>query len=77
MGFRYIGISGIAAKNIEVCAYALYSDFDTIGSFEWKIKENNFELLIDVPVSTECTVQLPDGSTAECGSGQYRFRIGK
>ena len=34
MGFRYIGVSGIAPENIEVFALALYSDFEETGSFE-------------------------------------------
>lgn len=34
MGFRYIGIEGIAPENVEVCALVLHSDFEETGSFE-------------------------------------------
>lgn len=34
MGFRYIGISGIEPENIEVSAFAIYSDVKEIGFFE-------------------------------------------
>lgn len=34
MGFRYIGISGIEPENIEVSAFAIYSDVAEIGFFE-------------------------------------------
>lgn len=34
MGFRYIGITGIEPENIEVSAFAIYSDVKEIGFFE-------------------------------------------
>lgn len=62
MGFRYIAIEGIDNADIEVSAFALYSDFDEIGLFScsdarlnklqsniaWGGKSN----LIDIP--TDC-----------------------
>lgn len=67
MGFRYIGISGIAPENIEVCALALYSDFDETGSFEcsdallnklqsniiWSGKSNFVDIPTDCPQRDE------------------------
>ena len=34
MGFRYVGMTGADADDLELKAYVLHSDFDTIGSFE-------------------------------------------
>jgi alpha-L-rhamnosidase len=41
MGFRYISISGISKENIEVSAWALYSDLDNIGEFNCSNKQIN------------------------------------
>jgi len=62
MGFRYISVEGVEEQNIEVCAYALYSDLTRIGDFScsdkllnqlqsnivWGAKSN----LLDIP--TDC-----------------------
>ncbi|MBP5154174.1 MAG: family 78 glycoside hydrolase catalytic domain [Lachnospiraceae bacterium] len=62
MGFRYISIEGIDAKDVEVTATAIYSDLEQIGSFAcsdpllnqlqsnivWGAKSN----LVDIP--TDC-----------------------
>lgn len=62
MGFRYIGVDGINENDVEVVAYALYSDLEQTGSFEcsndlinklnsniiWSAKSN----LVDIP--TDC-----------------------
>lgn len=34
MGFRYVGVSGIAAENLELTALVLHSDFEETGGFE-------------------------------------------
>nr|WP_239530219.1 family 78 glycoside hydrolase catalytic domain [Sporolactobacillus spathodeae] len=34
MGFRYVGVSGIEMKDIELEAFVLHSDFREIGTFE-------------------------------------------
>lgn len=62
MGFRYVSVSGIAAEDIQLSAYALYSDVEENGSFScsnemlnklqsnirWGAKSN----IIDIP--TDC-----------------------
>ena len=62
MGFRYIGLSGIAPENVEVSAVVLHSDFEEIGTFscsdpmlnklqsniQWSGRSN----LVDIP--TDC-----------------------
>ncbi|HIY97265.1 MAG TPA: glycoside hydrolase family 78 protein [Candidatus Borkfalkia excrementigallinarum] len=67
MGFRYIAISGIAPENVEVCALALYSDFDETGNFEcsdallnklqsniiWSGKSNFVDIPTDCPQRDE------------------------
>ena len=67
MGFRYIAISGIVPENIEVCALALYSDFDETGNFEcsdallnklqsniiWSGKSNFVDIPTDCPQRDE------------------------
>ena len=67
MGFRYIGIEGIAPENIEVSAIALYSDFEETGSFacsdpllnqlqsniRWSGKSNFVDIPTDCPQRDE------------------------
>ncbi len=67
MGFRYIGISGIAAEDVEVSAFALYSDFEESGAFEcsdeklnklqrnirWSGKSNFVDIPTDCPQRDE------------------------
>ena len=67
MGFRYIAVSGISERDIDVSAYALYSDFEQIGSFkcsderlnklqsniEWSGKSNLIEVPTDCPQRDE------------------------
>ena len=67
MGFRYIGIEGIAPENIEVSAIALYSDFEETGSFacsdpllnqlqsniRWSGKSNFVDIPTDCPQCDE------------------------
>ena len=67
MGFRYIAVSGISERDIEVSAYALYSDFEQIGSFNcsderlnklqsnivWSGKSNLIEVPTDCPQRDE------------------------
>ena len=62
MGFRYLGVSGIEPEDINLKVSALYSDFETVGSFacsderlnrlqsaiQWSGKSN----LVDIP--TDC-----------------------
>ena len=67
MGFRYIGIEGIAPENIEVSALAFYSDFEETGSFacsdpllnrlqsniRWSGKSNFVDIPTDCPQRDE------------------------
>ena len=67
MGFRYIGVSGIAPENVEVCALVLHSDFEETGSFEcsdpllnqlesnirWSGKSNFVDIPTDCPQRDE------------------------
>ena len=39
----------------------------------WKRQDGQFILEVDVPCNTQATIILPDQSSHECGSGQYRF----
>lgn len=67
MGFRYISIKGIAKENVEVAAYALYSDIRSTGSFKcsneklnrlqeniiWSSKSNFMDIPTDCPQRDE------------------------
>ena len=67
MGFRYVGITGIDPKDIEVEAYAIYSDVKQIGNFScnderlnklqqnilWSSKSNFVEIPTDCPQRDE------------------------
>lgn len=67
MGFRYICIDGIAAENVQVAAYALYSDIERVGSFScssdklnrlqenilWSARSNLMDIPTDCPQRDE------------------------
>lgn len=67
MGFRYIGISGIDAENVQVEAIVLHSDFEEIGTFDcsdsmlnqlqrnirWSGKSNFLDIPTDCPQRDE------------------------
>lgn len=67
MGFRYIGVSGISEENIELTAFALYSDLEPTGSFScsderigrlqenvvWGAKSNHMDIPTDCPQRDE------------------------
>lgn len=45
------------------------------ASVAWKIINGQFEMMVQVPVSTTCFVELPNGEKKELGSGEYSFCI--
>lgn len=67
MGFRYICIEGIEEKDVQVAAYALYSDIERVGSFScssdklnrlqenilWSAKSNLMDIPTDCPQRDE------------------------
>lgn len=67
MGFRYVGVSGVKAENIQLSAYVLYSDMEETGSFEcsndlinqlqsnikWGGKSNFIDIPTDCPQRDE------------------------
>ncbi len=67
MGFRYVSVEGVLPEELEICAYALYSDIATNGNFAcsnddlnqlqnnivWSGKSNFVELPTDCPQRDE------------------------
>ncbi len=67
MGFRYVGVSGIEAEDIDICAFALYSDIPEVGNFScsderlnklqnsilWSAKSNFVDIPTDCPQRDE------------------------
>ena len=67
MGFRYVGMTGIAPEDLEIKAYVLHSQFDTIGTFScsnsminrlhenivWGGRSNFLEIPTDCPQRDE------------------------
>jgi len=42
---------------------------------EWSLQNGDFQYHCKIPVNTQATLILPDGSTKELDSGEYRFEI--
>ncbi len=67
MGFRYVSVEGVAEKDIELCAYPVFSDVRETGSFEcsneqvnrlqqniqWSSRSNFVEIPTDCPQRDE------------------------
>ncbi len=71
-GYRSFRIKPLVGGGLTFAKGSTVTPFGRIAS-EWEIRDGIFALDIEVPVGTSCTVTLPDGSSAEYGSGSYHL----
>lgn len=72
-GYRRFRIRPVVGGGLTFARGSTITPYGKIES-DWKIENGMFELNIEVPAGTRCTVKMPDGSTAEYGSGTYQLR---
>ena len=71
-GYKEFEISPLIGGNITWAKASTNTPYGGIKS-QWKIENGRFNLAISVPVSTKCTVVLPDNTKQIVGSGEYSF----
>lgn len=88
MGFRYVKVEGIDEADLELNAYALYSDLETTGSFEcsnpdvnrlqqnicWSGKSNFMDIPTDCPQRDERMGWTGDIAVF-AGTASFNFRM--
>lgn len=72
-GYKTFKIQPVPGGGITSAEGQTDTPYGKISS-SWKIENDTFCLSISVPVSTHCTVVLPDGTEKIEGSGEHSFR---
>lgn len=71
-GYKKFRIQPLVGGGITWAKGATNTPYGRISS-DWKTEENKFKISISVPVSTNCTLVLPDGKEHVVESGRYQF----
>lgn len=71
-GYRRFRIRPLTGGGLTWAKGSTMTPYGRIVS-DWKIADGVFELNVEIPAGTRCAVTLPDGSTAEYGSGTYHL----
>ena len=71
-GYKTFSIAPLIGGGITSARGSVLTPYGTIVS-EWIIENGEFRLHVEVPVSTECTISLPDGQEHNMGSGKSEF----
>lgn len=71
-GYKTFRIQPIIGGGITYARGRLKTPYGAVRS-EWKIEKDIFSITVDVPVSTICTLVLPDHSNHLLVSGTYQF----
>ena len=71
-GYKKFKIAPLVGGGLTSAEGRTVTPYGEIAS-SWKIEDNIFRLTISVPVSTQCTVVLPDGTEHTAGSGEYTY----
>jgi len=71
-GYKKFKIQPLTGGGITYAKGEVDTPYGKISS-EWKTVDGKFTLKVRVPVSTECTVVLPDGESVATGSGEYVY----
>lgn len=69
-GYRHFRIRPVPGGGLTAAKGTLESPYGRIVS-DWQMDGRQFRIHIEVPACTTCTLELPDGSRREYGSGSY------
>lgn len=73
-GYKSFKIQPLLGGDLTSAKGEVQTPYGKISS-EWKLEDGKFALKVTVPVSTECTVILPNGESSVVGSGDYNYEI--
>lgn len=71
-GYRRFRVAPLPGGGLTSAEGAVRTPFGRASS-SWTIDGDRFTLRVEVPVSTVCEVELPDGTTREVASGVHEF----
>ena len=73
-GYRRFRVKPIPGGALTSARAAIQTPYGRASS-EWSLSEGVFRIEIEVPVSCQCHVELPDGSSHDVGHGVHRFTL--
>ena len=71
-GYKRFRIRPLVGGGITWAKASTRTPYGKVSS-SWKVEKGQFKIEVSVPVSTYCTLVLPDGSERELASGKYEF----
>lgn len=71
-GYKNFRIAPVTDKRITWVKGSVITPYGRIFS-EWKNEDNHFSIRVEVPVSTQCTLILPNGEEHSLVSGSHSF----
>jgi len=71
-GYRTFRIKPLINQNLTSARASVETPYGRAGC-DWQIKDGQFEIKAEVPVSAVCTLVLPSGRSEILGSGTYTF----
>ncbi|WP_430645008.1 family 78 glycoside hydrolase catalytic domain [Agromyces sp. GXS1127] len=71
-GYREFRVAPLVGGGLTSASGAVETPYGRASS-SWTLDGDRFSLRVEVPVSTRCTVVLPDGTTHATGSGAHEF----
>jgi alpha-L-rhamnosidase len=73
-GYRTFRVAPLIGGGLTSARASVETPYGRAGS-HWQDVDGVFTLTVDVPVSTSCTIVLPDGSEHQRTSGRHDFRL--
>ncbi|MBO7363761.1 MAG: family 78 glycoside hydrolase catalytic domain [Lachnospiraceae bacterium] len=71
-GYRSFAVKPVLGGGLTAACASVETPYGKAAS-DWKIEDGTFTLNVTVPVNTDCTVTLPDGTVKTAGSGTYTY----
>ncbi len=73
-GYKRFRIAPILGGDLSYARGEVETPYGKIVS-DWKLKDEVFEINVQIPMGTECELQLPEQSKRSLTNGNYTFRV--
>lgn len=73
-GYRAFRVAPLVGGGLTSAQASVVTPYGRAGS-SWRVADGVFTLTVDVPVSTTCTIVLPDGTEYIRTSGRHEFTV--
>ena len=71
-GYRTFRVAPVPGGGITHARGSVKTPYGTVKA-EWRLEGRNFTIRVEVPVSTACTLVMPNGERCELSSGRHEF----